>query len=280
MSTRSNIAYKINDKQVKVIYCHWDGGLSNVGQTLVDCYDTPNKVKELVDFGNISSLGETLQECEVDYSREKGGNVKVSELGKYRDVKHGDDERSTIMTLEKYSKLYKENTMIMYYYLYDGKQWLFKIGTDLFQESMPINDEVLSINYDELDDYIIRYDMENIPDAEKIKCAYNFLDEWYDDNRDEFVNIWYDFVEDNTDYDDYDIWAMEDFLETYKEILGEIFNMYSVHIKSDDNYVAKCGEDTFSADTAVKAIEHVLDIKDSDFLIAFYDSLIKNNHLR
>src|SRR5574344_762515 len=81
MSTRSNIAYKINDKQVKVIYCHWDGGLSNVGQTLVDCYDTPNKVKELVDFGNISSLGETLQECEVDYSREKGGMACSSGSG-------------------------------------------------------------------------------------------------------------------------------------------------------------------------------------------------------
>lgn len=57
MSTRSNIAYKRNDGKYVASYCHNDGYIEGVGLTLYKHYDTFDKVKHLVDKGQMSSLG-------------------------------------------------------------------------------------------------------------------------------------------------------------------------------------------------------------------------------
>jgi hypothetical protein len=62
MATRSTIALEYADGSVDCIYCHWDGYLKGVGKTLLDHYSDPFKVRELMDLGDISSLGEVIGE--------------------------------------------------------------------------------------------------------------------------------------------------------------------------------------------------------------------------
>ena len=56
MSTRSYIAKQIGDNLYKGIYCHSDGYLSHNGALLVDIYNTPEKVDEVLSLGDLSFL--------------------------------------------------------------------------------------------------------------------------------------------------------------------------------------------------------------------------------
>ena len=57
MSTRSRIAMQNEDGSIKSIYCHFDGYPDGVGATLKEHYTDPKKVEELINLGDISSLG-------------------------------------------------------------------------------------------------------------------------------------------------------------------------------------------------------------------------------
>ena len=57
MATRSTIALEFADGTVGQVYCHWDGYLSNNGKILFEHYQDPFKVRELIDLGDVSSLG-------------------------------------------------------------------------------------------------------------------------------------------------------------------------------------------------------------------------------
>ncbi len=57
MATRSTIALEFADGTVGQVYCHWDGYLSNNGEILLASYTDPFKVRELIDLGDLSSLG-------------------------------------------------------------------------------------------------------------------------------------------------------------------------------------------------------------------------------
>ncbi len=56
MSTRSTISIMDKNGQVKSIYCHSDGYLSYNGIILFNYYQNAQKVKELIDLGDLSSL--------------------------------------------------------------------------------------------------------------------------------------------------------------------------------------------------------------------------------
>lgn len=62
MATRSTISIQTNDGSVYKVYCHWDGYLSNNGVLLRDFWNTPEKVMELVQHGDLSSLGSVIGE--------------------------------------------------------------------------------------------------------------------------------------------------------------------------------------------------------------------------
>lgn len=62
MATRSTIALEYADGHVKAVYCHWDGYLSHNGQILHQHYQDRDKVKQLVELGQISSLAEDVGE--------------------------------------------------------------------------------------------------------------------------------------------------------------------------------------------------------------------------
>jgi hypothetical protein len=60
MGTRSTIALEFADGTVEQIYCHWDGYLENNGAILAEHYSDPYKLRELIDLGDLSSLGERI----------------------------------------------------------------------------------------------------------------------------------------------------------------------------------------------------------------------------
>lgn len=60
MSTRSRIGMVQADGKVVSIYCHNDGYVQGVGDTLLHHYTDPKKVESLISLGDISSLHENI----------------------------------------------------------------------------------------------------------------------------------------------------------------------------------------------------------------------------
>ena len=64
MGTRSMIAIQNpHSKQVRAVYCHWDGYLEHNGAILAKHYDTSPKVNHLIAMGDLSSLGKVIGEA-------------------------------------------------------------------------------------------------------------------------------------------------------------------------------------------------------------------------
>lgn len=59
-STRSRIGIMDKNGKIKSIYCHFDGYLQGVGQILKKYYKDPQKVKQLIDLGDISILDKEI----------------------------------------------------------------------------------------------------------------------------------------------------------------------------------------------------------------------------
>ena len=74
MSTRSIIGIKEEGKFTGV-YCHYDGYPQHHLPILEKHYNTSDKLRELIDYGDISSLGVCLESC-VFYTRDRGGTFK------------------------------------------------------------------------------------------------------------------------------------------------------------------------------------------------------------
>ena len=71
MSTRGLIAIIDDDGSCRSIYCHHDMYPSHAGVVLMEHYCTREDVERLLALGDLSSLGDTLAECEA-YCRDRG----------------------------------------------------------------------------------------------------------------------------------------------------------------------------------------------------------------
>jgi hypothetical protein len=60
MATRSTIALEFADGTVGQVYCHWDGYLEHNGILLQKNYTNPFILRDLIDLGDVSSLGEII----------------------------------------------------------------------------------------------------------------------------------------------------------------------------------------------------------------------------
>lgn len=60
MGTRSTIALEYADGTVEQVYCHWDGYLDHNGKILQEHYSDPFKLQELINHGDLSSLGKLI----------------------------------------------------------------------------------------------------------------------------------------------------------------------------------------------------------------------------
>lgn len=111
MSTRCNIIAK-TDNGYTGIYCHRDGYPSGVGKTLLKHYADQYKVNALLDLGDLSSLGDTVETCEA-YGRDLN--------------EHGTEPKSAASIQDLEPKIPAHDGHL---YLFDGHSWTHN-GTPL-----------------------------------------------------------------------------------------------------------------------------------------------------
>lgn len=115
MATRSLIGKLDSEtKKVKYIYCHYDGHLDHNGRILVDHYNTPEKVDQLLELGNLSVLGPEIGEKQDFNSHQNNKNYCLA-FGRDRGEKK--QEARTVL-LEDYKSEY-----VSYVYLYTNEGW-------------------------------------------------------------------------------------------------------------------------------------------------------------
>ncbi len=118
MSTRSHIGIRNEDGSLDVIYCHWDGYLSHNGKLLFHHYQNPEKVRELVSLGDISSLNIHVKPTESTHSYATPQKDVVVAYGRDRhedgvDTRHFESMDAYLATLKE------ESVFIEFVYLYD-----------------------------------------------------------------------------------------------------------------------------------------------------------------
>lgn len=85
MSTRSNISVKVGN-EYRTVYCHWDGYLEGVGETLLNYYNSQELAEELVKEGDMSCIGEKCS-CPEGHSYENQVNGYTVYYGRDRGEK-------------------------------------------------------------------------------------------------------------------------------------------------------------------------------------------------
>lgn len=124
MATRSAIGIKIGDK-IKAIYCHWDGYVDNNGKILLEHYDQ-EKTKQLIDLGNLSSLG-----IEIG-TKHDFDNPPKNECNFYgRDREESDTESMTFASAKDFVNEYL-NWGCEYFYLLDKDVWTVSSERNIF----------------------------------------------------------------------------------------------------------------------------------------------------
>jgi len=141
MATRSAIGFVEYDGSITAIYCHWDGYLEGVGNTLLKHYNNTYKVLDLLELGDISSLGEELGvkhpfSCHMTnlspqayddaygkmttaYGRDRGENCPAKDFAD--------------------ATAFRSNyTDCDFFYLYDGKEWTYAERGRPYFKPLPI----------------------------------------------------------------------------------------------------------------------------------------------
>jgi len=112
MSTRSRIGYELSDGSILSIYCHYDGYPEFNGVKLQEHFNTVDKVKELIDLGDISCLwtnagwnNETLPET---------GPLPYSARGEDCPPRHDKDLNEYLCNGEEYAYLFTNGEWVCY----------------------------------------------------------------------------------------------------------------------------------------------------------------------
>lgn len=122
MSTRSRIGILNPDGSTRTIYCHSDGYPEHQLPILTQHYSSIEKVEELLNLGDISSLGEriapNLEEEHTFKNRVKGVTVAY-----HRDR---GEPMTVALRHENIHALKKSDWSIDWFYLFDAKkgEWL------------------------------------------------------------------------------------------------------------------------------------------------------------
>lgn len=125
MSTRSLIGRQNADGTVAFIYCHFDGYLSGVGETLHTNYRNTDKVDALMALGDISSLGEEIGEAHNFDDRYSDQDPRARWCNVYsRD--RGEDGCEAKTTDRAGFFTGKRQMGAEYQYLWTGDDWLVR----------------------------------------------------------------------------------------------------------------------------------------------------------
>ena len=110
MATRSAIGYKLPTGEVRGIYCHWDGYVSNNGAILQEHYQAAYKIAAMVELGDMSALAAEIADCTY-YGRDKGET---------------DVATQTYTDADDYVTHYADGCEYMY--LWNGNEWIVTNG--------------------------------------------------------------------------------------------------------------------------------------------------------
>jgi len=92
MGTRSRIGLALGPDQIVSVYCHYDGYIQGNGRELVEHFNTKEKVEDLINGGDMSSLYTTHM---WESAPLKQIIMKKDDDGKeYREVKYMTDEKN------------------------------------------------------------------------------------------------------------------------------------------------------------------------------------------
>jgi hypothetical protein len=115
MGTRSRIGIELQDQSIVSVYCHYDGYPAFNGRVLRDNYDTVEKVKELIDGGNMSctwtNVGwgkETLPETGALYYTSRGESLEDNSPRIDRDMEEFFSDG------EEYSYIFRNGNWLAY----------------------------------------------------------------------------------------------------------------------------------------------------------------------
>lgn len=118
MATRSRIGMVNESNEFVSVYCHWDGYPENNGVILDKHYRDPEKIKKLIENGDISSLS-----AEVDPT---GAHSFDSPQEGVTVFYHRDRGEGTDPSIQKnYSKeaMAKGNSGEEFIYLFENNEW-------------------------------------------------------------------------------------------------------------------------------------------------------------
>lgn len=118
MSTNSLIIQKTEDG-FRAIYCHWDGYPEYNGKMLLKHYQDSEKITQLLDLGDLSTLGKEIGE-KHDFSNTSRDYCTA--YGRDRGELNVDAHKTR--TLYEMSKLF-ENSGVEWVYLWNGQEWLY-----------------------------------------------------------------------------------------------------------------------------------------------------------
>ena len=116
MSTRSRIGIMNDNGTVTSIYCHYDGYPSHNGEILVQYYNTEEKIRELMNLGDISVLGPVIG-VKCDFDTFASSNLNQC-LAYGRDRGETDVSARVHATIERFLADGEE-----YNYLWRDNQW-------------------------------------------------------------------------------------------------------------------------------------------------------------
>ena len=134
MGTRSRIGIQLKDDSILSVYCHYDGYPSFNGRVLREFYNTKEKVRKLIDGGDMSCTwtnagwnNETLPEMGPLHYTMRGESIEnnAPELSK----DHGEYLKMSANADEEYSYLFADGEWICY----NTRSW-----DDAFMEKVEI----------------------------------------------------------------------------------------------------------------------------------------------
>lgn len=146
MATRSTIAMKTDEGRIRSIYCHWDGYVGYNGKMLDGEYKTLDKVKQLIDLGDISSLRKDIGE-KHPFDRNHDEPELDAMYEDWTTAYHRDRgeewARVAPSSYDTVGEWVAEFDMgVEYFYLFDGQDWIVHRRDNMDEHGFPIFDFV------------------------------------------------------------------------------------------------------------------------------------------
>lgn len=84
MSTRSRVGIKEKDGTVRSVYVHFDGYVAGVGKTLYESYRNADKIEQLINLGDMSSINSEVEKCEPYTQRGEDLNIATDTVESFK----------------------------------------------------------------------------------------------------------------------------------------------------------------------------------------------------